>query len=170
MASGDTLAKFTPQMNEPPSSDYATIDTRNQHPTLDFAPSGSNDEEAVFSDVMVQHYNSANGITAYIHYAMSTAEANAVVWQGAFELIGDQDQDLDSDGFAAFQSSGAITVPGTTGLVDICTISFTAGAQLDSILVGDGYRFKVRRDADDTSATDDATGDAELRFVELRET
>lgn len=168
MASGDTLSKFTPQMHEPPSSIYATYDNRNQHPCIDF--DAAVDEETVFSDVMPQHYNSADGITAYIHFAMSTAEANAVVWQGAFELIGDEDQDLDSDGFAAFQSSGAITVPANSGDVSICTIAFTAGAQLDSILVGNGFRFKVRRDADDTSATDDAAGDAELRFVELRET
>ena len=168
MASGDTLSKFHPYNNEPVATNYATLDTRNQHPVLDFDP--TTDEEAVFSDVMPQHYNVANGVTVYIHYAMSTAVADEVVWQAAFELIGDQDQDLDSDGFAAFQSSGAITVPGTSGLVDICTIAFTAGAQLDSILAGDGFRLKVRRDADSTSATDDATGDAELRFVEIRET
>jgi hypothetical protein len=167
MASGDTLLIFTPLHNEPPSSNYATLDTRNQHPVLDF--DASTDEEAVFSAVLPRNYG-GSGITAYIHYAMSTATANEVVWQAAFELIGDADQDIDSDGFAAFNGSGAITVPGTSGNVDITTITFTNGADMDSVTVGDGFRFKVRRDADDTSATDDATGDAELLFVELKET
>jgi hypothetical protein len=167
MASGDTLVVFHPYNNEPTSSNYATFDTRNQHPCYDF--DATTDEECVFSYVMPQHYANS-GITAYIHYAMSTAVANEVVWQAAFERIGDQQLDIDADSFAAFQTSGAITVPATSGNVDICTITFTNGAQMDSVAVGEEFRFKVRRDADDTSGTDDATGDGELRKVELRET
>ena len=167
MASGDTLIQWSALANEPPSSNYATFDTRNQHPVLDFDP--STDEEAVFSGVLPRHY-AGGGITAYIHYSMSTAEANNVVWQGAFERVGDGQQDVDSDSFASFQSSGQVAVPGTSGLVDIATITFTDGAQIDSIAVGEKFRFKVRGDADDTSATWDATGDAELHFVELKET
>jgi hypothetical protein len=108
------------------------------------------DEEAVFSAVMPQHY-AGSGVTAYIHYAMSTAVANELVTQGAFERIGDQQLDIDADSFAAFQTSGAITVPATSGNVDIKTIAFTDGAQMDSVAIGESFRFKIRRDADDTS-------------------
>lgn len=167
MASGDTLAVFHSYNNEPTASIYMTPDNRNQHPCLD--ADATVDEECVFSYVMPQHYD-GGGVTAHIHYAMSSAVANEVVFQGAFERIGDGQQDLDSDGFAAFQSSGAVTVPGTSGDVDICTIAFTDGAQMDSVAVGESFRFKVRRDADDTSATDDAAGDSEIVKVELRET
>ena len=167
MASGNTLLVWTPQCNEPPASIAATLDLRNYHPVLDFDASA--DEEAVFSDVMSRNY-AGGGITAYIHYSMTSATSGNVVWQAAFERIGDGQQDIDSDGFASFQSSGAVAVPGTSGHVDICTIAFTDGAQMDSVAVGEGFRFKVRRDADDTSATDSATGDAELRFIELKET
>ena len=167
MASGDTLLALHPYNNEPPSSIYATLDTRNQHPVLDF--NDTTDEEAVFSAILPRNY-ALSGLTVYIHYSMTSAEANEVVWQVAIERIGDQQLDIDGDSFAAFQSSGAITVPGTTGLVDICTVAFTDGAQMDSIAVGELFRIKVRRDADSTSATDDAAGDAELLAVEVKET
>lgn len=163
MASGDTLDRFKPQDNEPPASNYATRDDRNNHPALDF-DAGTN-ESAVFSGVMPQHYG-GGGVTVYIHYAMSTAIANTIDWDAAFERIGDQQQDLDSDGFAAVQSVDNTTVPGTSGLVDIVSIPFTDGAQMDSVAVGEGYRLKITRDA----VSDDASGDSELRFVEIRET
>ncbi|MHC4498506.1 MAG: hypothetical protein ACYS21_05260, partial [Planctomycetota bacterium] len=100
------------------------------------------------------------------HYAMSTAEALTIDWDAQFERIGDQQQDLDADGFAAVQSVDNTTVPGTSGLVDIVSIAFTDGAQMDSVAVGESFRLKVTRDA----VSDDATGDAELVKVEIRET
>lgn len=163
MASGDTIFKFKPQDNEPPSASFATRDSRNSHPVLDFAI----DEIGIFSDVMPRNYAGTTGLTVYLHYAMSSAEANDIKLEGYFERIGDQQQDIDADGFAAAQNSGDITVPGTTGLVDIIVITFTDGGQMDSIAVGEGFRFKVKRIA---VAGTDATGDLELRFIEVKET
>ena len=54
MASGQTLLIFHPYNNEPPSSNYATLATRNQHAILQF--DGATNESAVFSAVMPQHY------------------------------------------------------------------------------------------------------------------
>lgn len=162
MASGDTIAIFKPQDNEPPAANYATRDSRNSHPVLDFAI----DEIGVFSHVMPRNYG-GSGLTAYGHIAMSSAEANDIKLEGYFERIGDQQQDLDSDGFAAAQNSGDITVPGTSGLVDIIAITFANGAEMDSIAVGEGFRFKVKRIA---VAGTDAAGDLELRFIEIKET
>lgn len=164
MASSDTLVVFTSYHNEPPASNYATLDTRNNRPVLDFDASTPN-ESAVFSAVMPRNYG-GGGITVYLHYAMSTAIADDVDWDVAFERIGDQQQDIDSDGFAAVQSVDNTTVPGTSGLVDIVSIAFTDGAQMDSIEVGEGFRLKVTRDA----VSDTASGDAELLFVEMKET
>lgn len=164
MASGDTLLQWGAYANEPPSSNYATLDTRNQHPVLDF--DGGTNESAVFSGVMPQHYAGTTGVTVYIHYAMSTDTSNDIDWDAAFELVGDQQQDIDSDGFAAVNSTDNTTVPGTSGNVDIISIAFTDGADMDSVTAGDGFRLKITRDA----ASDTATGDAELRWVELRET
>lgn len=163
MASGDTLLVFTPQCNEPPASNFATFDTRNLHPVLDFDP--TTNESAIFSGIMPRHY-AGGGVTVYLHYAMTSAEADTVDWDVAFERIGDQQQDIDGDGFAAVQSVDNTTVPGTSGLVDIVSVAFANGAQMDSVAVGEGFRLKVTRDA----VSDDAAGDAELRLIEIKET
>jgi hypothetical protein len=163
MASGDTLLIFTPLHNEPPASNYATIDLRNRHPVLDF--DGATNESAVFSAVMPRNYG-GGGVTVYIHYAMSSAASGTVDWDVAFERIGDQQQDIDSDGFASAKSVDDTAVPGTSGLVDVVGVSLSDGSDMDGIQAAEGFRVKVTRDA----VSDDASGDAELLFVELKET
>jgi len=163
MASGDSLLVFTPQANQPPASNYATLDTRNNHLVLDF--DDTTNESTVFSGVMPRHY-AGGGLTVYIHYAMTTATSGDVDLDAAFERIGDQQQDIDSDGFAAVNSVDNTTVPGTSGLVDIVNITFTDGADMDSIAVGEAFRLKITRDA----ASDTASGDLELLTLEIKET
>lgn len=163
MASGDTLLVFKPQDNEPPSTNYATLDTRNSHWVLDF--DATTNEDAVFSSVLPRSY-AGSGITVYIHYAMTSATTGDIDWDVAFERIGDQQLDIDADSFATAQSVDNTTVPGTSGFVDIVNVAFTNGAQIDSIAVGESFRLKVTRDA----TSDTATGDAELYAVELKET
>lgn len=163
MASGDTLLIIGPLSNEPPSSNYATFDTRNSHPVLDF--DDTTNEDAVFTAIMPRHY-SGGGVTVYIHYAMTSATSGDIDWDAAFERIGDQQQDIDSDGFAAVNSVDNTTVPGTSGNVDIVNITFTDGADMDSVAVGETFRIKITRDA----ASDTASGDAELVGLEIKET
>ena len=164
MASGNTLAIFTPLQNEPPASNYATFDTRNGHPVLDF--DDTTQEAAVFTGVMPRHYG-AGGITVYVHWAATSATTGTVGWDVTFERVGDGSQDIDSDGFATAQTITAVTVPGTSGHVDITNVAITAGsAGTDDIAAGESYRLRIRRDV----ANDTATGDAELVGVELKET
>ena len=163
MASGDSLCMFFPADNEPPSTNYATLDTRNQHTVLDF--DDTTNEEAVFKGIMPRAYG-GGGLTVYIHYAMTSATTGDIDWDVAFERIGDQQQDLDSDGFAAANSVDNTTVPGTSGNVDIVNVTFTDGADMDSIAVGESFRMKVTRDA----TSDTAAGDAELFSIEVKET
>jgi hypothetical protein len=164
MASGDSLLQFHPYNNEPPSSNFATLDTRNQHPCLDF--DASTNESAVFSAVMPQSYAGTTGVTVYLHYAMSSATTNTIDWDISWERIGDQQLDIDGDSFAAANSVDNTTVPGTSGLVDIVSVAFTDGADMDSVAAGESFRIKVTRDA----SSDDATGDSELVKVEIQET
>jgi len=164
MASGETLLVFTPHMNEPPSSNGATIDYRNQHPVLDF--DASTNESAVFTGVMPRHYSGTTGVTVYIHYAMSSATSGDIDWDVSWERIGDQQLDIDSDSFASVNSVDNTTVPGTSGNVDIVSVAFTDGADMDSCAVGESFRLKLTRDA----SSDSASGDAELVAVEVKET
>ena len=166
MASGDTLAVFVPANNEPPASAYATLDTRNAHPTLDF--DGATDEEAVFTSILDRKY-AGGGLTINIHCAFTSATSGSVRWQAAIERIDASSLDIDADSFAAFQSGGG-TAPGTSGQVIVVAVTMTSGAQMDSLAVGESYRLKIRRDADGTSGTDDIATDAELIAVELKET
>lgn len=164
MASGDTLLIFKAQDNQPPSSNPATLDTRNGHLVLDF--DATTNEFAIFSGVLPQSYAGTTGVTVYIHYAMSSATTGDIDWDAEFERIGDQQSSLDSDSFAAANSVDNTTVPGSNDLVDIVSIAFTDGADMDSVAAGEGFRLRITRDA----ASDTATGDAELLAVEIRET
>jgi hypothetical protein len=164
MASGNSLLQWGAMANEPPATNYATLDTRNSHPVLDF--DAATDESAVFSGVMPQHY-AGGGVTVYIHWSAVGVTTNDVIWDVAFERIGDGQQDVDADGFASVQSV-TDTAPGTDGFVTIASIAFTNGAQMDSVAVGEKFRLKVTRDAD--NASDTLAADVELHVVEMRET
>ena len=161
-ASGDTLLIFVPQGSEPPSANFATLDTRNLHPVLDF--DAATNESTVFSFVLPRSY-AGGGFTVYIHYAMTSATTLTVDWDISLEQIGDQQLDIDADSFGTATSIDNTTVPGTSGFVDIVNGAISH-ANAGSPTVGDGMRLKVTRDA----VSDDAAGDAELRFVEIKET
>ena len=164
IASGDSLLIWTPLANEPPAANFATLDTRNSHPVLDFDTTTG--ESAVFRGVMPRHYAGTTGVTIYVHYAMTSATSGTCGWLLAFERVSDSQQDIDSDGFASNQTLTAVTVPGTSGHVDISNVAITNGANMDSVAVGEGFRLKITRDV----ANDSATGDAELWAIEMKET
>lgn len=164
MASGDTLLIWTPLANEPPAVNFATLDTRNSHVVLDFDTTTG--ESAVFRGVMPRHYAGTTGVTIYVHYAMTSATSGTCGWLTAFERVSDSQQDIDADGFATANTLTAVTVPATSGHVDISNVAHTNGAQMDSVAVGEGFRLKITRDV----ANDTAAGDAELWAIELKET
>jgi hypothetical protein len=163
MASGDTLVVFTPYNNEPPTSSFATLDTRNNHVVLDF--DGDSDKSAVFSGIIPQHYGGATGVTVYLHFSVDGTSGDTD-WDIAFERIGEAVQDIDSDGFATALSNDGNAVPATSGHVDIVSQAFTTGAQMDSLAVGESFRLKITRDG----TNDDSNDDANLLKVEIRET
>jgi hypothetical protein len=164
MASGQGLLALLVLANEPPASNFATLDTRNSRPVLDF--DASTNESAVFSGVMPTNY-SGNGLTVRIGWSAETATTGNVVWNASIERTDEAVLDIDADSFAAAQAATG-TAPGTSGQVRITTITFTNGAQMDSVVAGELFRIKITRDA--ANGSDTMTGDAELHFVEIRET
>lgn len=163
MATGDTLLAFFPSDNEPPVINYATLDTRNSHPVLDFDTTTA--EAAIFTGVLPRNY-AGGGITVYIHAALTSAITGTLGWLVAFERMSDATLDIDADSFAADQTVTAATVPGTSGVVLVLNVAVTNGANMDSIAVGESFRLRIKRDV----ANDTAAGDAELIAVELKET
>jgi len=166
VASGNSLLQFSPLHNEPPAAIYATLDSRNGHPVLDF--DGATDEEAVFSGVLPAHY-AGGGLTVDTYWAFSSATSGSLRVQAAIERMDASSLDIDADSFASFQSAGG-SAPGTSGQVIVVTVTLSSGANMDSLAAGEAFRLKIRRDADGTSGTDDIATDAELVAVQIKET
>ncbi len=158
---GSTLKSWDPAANKTPTTNPATFVVRNGRLLLAF--DDTTDESAIFTGVMPQEY-AGGGIDVIIRYAMDTATSGDVDLDAAFERVTDGGQDLDADGFATAQSTLGTTVPGSAGVTDTVTISFTDGAQIDSIAVGDDFRIRIR-----SLNAGTATGDLQLVSVEIRE-
>lgn len=146
-----------------PTANYATLDTRNTRPCLDFDT--GTDETAYWHFFLPEDY-AGGGLTVTIEYAASTATTGTIQWSAQIERIGAALLDLDGDSFAAAQVSSAKTVPGTAGQADTNTIAFTNGAQMDSLAAGEFCRIAIFRDV----SGDSAAGDAELYGVKITET
>lgn len=152
-----TYAVFSPLDNEPPATNFATIDTRNSITVLDF--DGITQESAVFRSIMPEGA-SFSSLVAYIWAMGSSAITGDVIWGVQYEdMIG---QNLNSDGFSTGITK-AMTIAGTTGLPAGITISSTF---TDGITAGDLYRVKIYRVAAESGDT--MVGDAELLAVEIR--
>ena len=166
MASGDLLCTFFPAQAEPPASNPATFDTRNGVLVLDFDDATS--ENVEFAGYMPPHYG-GGGVTVTIGWMFSTSGTpgtDTCVWDVAFKSVTDDADDLDTKAFAAANSVTATSAT-ADGEVAYDTITFTDGADMDSVAASEYFRIKVERDAASGTAS---PGDAELVFVAIKET
>ena len=165
MASGDSLCVFTPAMAELPSSNYATFDVRSGVLVLDF--DDGTDESAEFAGFMPRHYD-GGGLTVTIGWMASSATSGNCDWEVSLKSVSDDADDLDTKAFAS--ANGVIAAAASaSGEVAYDTVTFTDGADMDSIAAGEYFRLELNRDANDAT-NDTMTGDAELVFIEIRET
>ena len=148
---------FTALNNQPPASNYATVGSRNSHPTLLF--DATTQEAAIFGGVFPSSYASQN-VTVTIWASMVSATTGTLGWDIAFENM--NGLDLDADSFATAKTATATTVSGTSGVMISHSVTFTS-SEIDGIVAGDPYRLRIRRDV----ANDTATGDAELVRVKV---
>ncbi len=95
----------------------------------------------------------------------STATTGVVKWAGAFERHQDETTDLDTDDFGPIITATA-SPPSINGAPQYTELTFS-NAQIDGLLQGESFRFKLTRQASD--AADTMLGDAELLRIELRE-
>jgi hypothetical protein len=164
-SAGKPWEKFTAQQAFLPAASYATQDTRNTHPVLDFDAAA--DECAYFGGLLASTY-AGGGLNVTLAWLATSATTGATGWLVAIEAHPDDALDLDSDSFGADNSASATTAS-ATGEVQYTDITFTDGADMDSLAAGESYRLRVCRDGDGSVVTDDMTGDAELYRVVVRE-
>lgn len=166
MASGNSLLIFTPAAGEPPAANYPTIDVRNAVMVLDF--DDTVDESIEFAGFMPRHY-AGGGITVLLGWMATTATSGTISLDVAFKSVTDDADDLDTKAFAAANNANP-TAPSASGELDYVEVTFTDGADMDSIAAGEYFRMRVTRDANSTTSTDNMTGDMELVFIEIKET
>ena len=166
MASGDSLCYFKPAMGEPPASNYATLDTRNTALVLDF--DDTTDETIYFRGYMPLHYD-GGGVTVSVRWAATSATSGTISLDVAFMSITDDADDIDTKAFAAVNNVNP-TAASASGEADYVDITFTDGADMDSVAAGEEFWLKVTRDADGTTSTDNMTGDMELLGIAIKET
>jgi hypothetical protein len=158
-AGSNTIIQFFPKDNEPPASGFATIDTRNSHPVLDFPASGS--PTAIFRQYIpagVIFAESGTALTVYIDAAATSATSGVIGWSVSWERLTHGGQDLDSDNFGTAQT-GSNTISGTSGVMTRVAVTFTQAQLPASFAAGDMFRLRVVRN---TSVGSNHTGDAEL--------
>ncbi len=154
-----TYAVFTALDAIPTATNFATFDTRNSIPVLDF-DGGSTNEETTFIGVMPEGASLGAGLKVRIHWMATSATSGNCRWGVCFEKTG---ADLDSDSYdTAVEAHTACS--GTSGVEVVTELTVTT---IDSITAGDRYRLKVYRDASDTT-NDTIASDCELVSVEVR--
>ena len=165
MASGNNLCFSSATGGEGVASG-ATPDRRNGVPVWDF--DDTTDESVQFGFLMPSHY-AGGGVTVTIGWMATTATTGTISLDVGFKSVTDDADDLDTKAFAAVNNANPTTAS-ATGEVDYVNITFTDGADMDSVAADEYFRLIVTRDANGTTSTDDMTGDMELVFVSIKET
>jgi len=164
-----------PQCSCGPASNFATQDTIAGGSTpnevvsvLDFDADAS--EYADFKFVLPSGY-AGGGLTVTVIFSMTSdhdeGTPHKVRWEIGFARI-------DNDGIAisgdhAYDTNGvSAIVPSVVSEVSYDDITFTDGADMDSLAAGEMAILRIYRDHD--HADDNATGDAELQMIQIRET
>lgn len=173
MASGATLLTLSPLDGTPPATAYATFDTMTgtstpaeSIPVLDF--DDTTQEYMDFYCFMPRNYG-GGGITVTIVYSAAEAATDVVDWEAALRRVADDAEDLDTAAHT-FDYNGTVdTAPSVVGEVAYAVVTFTDGADMDSVTAGDYFILRVTRDPTPDSGTD-VTGDASIHFIEIKET
>jgi hypothetical protein len=153
-----TYAVFTPMTSCPPISNYATLDTRNSIPVLDF--DDTTEEGAFWVFVMPEAASLGSGLKVTIWFMCTAATSGNVRWGAKLENMNATDEDSDSFDTAV---EGHTATDATSGKLASVTLTITT---IDSLTAQKPYRLWVYRDATDTT-NDTVAGDAELVAVEV---
>lgn len=172
MASGNTLLYLPPLSCSPPATIGAQFDviagtsTPAEGITV-LAFDTTTIEYADFRGKMPQHY-AGGGLTIVICSSAGTT-TGGVTWEIAFRAFKDDTVDLDTTAKTYDYNAVTIsTLANVVGEVTYDNITFTSGADMDSVAAGDEFLLRIRRNTG--AAGDTASTDAYLHGIEIRET
>ncbi len=169
MASGNTLFYIHPTAAVGPATTAAQFDTiagasspAESIPVLAFDTTTV--EYADFRCKMPQHY-AGGGVTLVICSGAGTT-TGTLQWAAAFRSFEDDAEDLDTSAHTYDYNTVNIgTLPSAVGEVSYDNITFTDGADMDSVGAGDEFILRIRRD----TGSDTAAADGYLHGIEVRE-
>jgi hypothetical protein len=155
----------------PPASGYATPSRRagGSSPVENIPVwlfDASTTESLDFYGQMTGAYSNG-GITIQIKWSSVDQTTGNVKWNAAFRRVADDAEDLDVSQTYDFNTVTATTT-NVPGEVDYTTITFTNGADMDSVVAGDMFIVRLQRDAN--NAADTMTNDAQLHYIVIQET
>ena len=169
MASGQVVGLIYQVI--PPAATYATPSRRaggstpaENFPVWLFDPGTA--EHLDFYGQMTGAY-SGGGITVQIKWSADATSGNCE-WQAAFRRVADDAEDVDVSHTYDFNSL-IVTPASVAGEVKYSAITFTNGADMDSVVAGDMFVLRIKRDAADVT-NDTMTGDAQLHYIVIQET
>lgn len=172
MASGDSLLILVPNASTPPGTLYATLDVMvggstpaESVPILDF--DDTTVEYADWPIMMPAHYAGTTGITCTIIWSAAETAADVVAWEAALRRVADDAEAITSSHTYVYNSSGDVTAPSALGEVAYNDITFTDGADMDSVVASDYFIFRIKRVAPGGT---DVTGDASIHAIHITET
>ncbi len=175
MASGETLLTLTPNMGVAPATNGAQIDI---HPGAstpaenflcwDFDASVS--EYLDFPNLVMPKEYDGGGTTIRIFFAApgETVATDEVRWEIAFRLIDDDVDPLSTAHTYVYNGVSAVPPSAANEIAYEDGITFTNGADMDSVVAEKFFNLRIYRDHD--HGDDTATGDAELFAILIKET
>jgi len=173
MASGNALFNLTPLASAPPATTAAQIDILvGTSAPVEWFPVLAFDTTTVeYADfhglVMPAHY-SGGGITVSIR-SSATTTTGGIVFAVALRRIQDDAEDLDTTAQTYDYNTVTIgTLASVVGELTYDSVTFTNGADMDSVVAGDSFTLRIRRDTG--NASDTATGDAFVHGIYITET
>lgn len=173
MASGNTLIVLTARDGIPTATSGAAhgvfagaATPADGVPFLAF--DSASDEYADFPCVLPRHY-AGGGLTLTLYW-FSTQTSGTCRWGAAIRRVQDDAEDIDTTAHSYDFNTVGATTASAAGELNYATITFTDGADMDSLAVGEYFILRIFRDGDGTSGTDDLTGDAGLVAIEIKET
>lgn len=169
MASGQVVLQVLKAI--PPATGFATPDSRagGSSPAESVTVWDFDDTTAEVMDFLCYLTGSyaGGGLTLVLPWSATSATSGAVTWQAAFRRFVDDAEDLDVAHTYDFNSTSADTAPSASGELSYPTITFTDGADMDSLAAGELCILRVRRTI---PGSGNMTGDAELWMPIGRET